>query len=70
MNKTMDDVKKFWEENPLFYDESNFEIGSKSFYVEKIFLNFFPARTLLFKIPQFLYKNMNFMIHLNLRKNN
>jgi len=44
----------------------------KYFYVDEVFLNFFPARSLPFKVPnflhQFLSKNMGFMIHLNLRK--
>ena len=40
--------------------------------VENVFLNFFPARSLPFKIPKglhrFLSRNMGFMIHLSLRK--
>lgn len=42
------------------------------FCVEKIFLNFFPARAFSFKIPKFLHRflsdNFGFLIHLNLRK--
>lgn len=40
--------------------------------VEDVFLNFFPARSLPFKIPKgfhrYLSRNMGFMIHLSLRK--
>lgn len=31
-NKTIDDVKSFWEANPLFAGESDFEPGSKEFF--------------------------------------
>lgn len=41
--------------------------------VENVFLNFFPARSLPFKVPKglhkFLSRNMGFMIHITLRKN-
>lgn len=32
--KTIDDVKSFWENNPLFSGESLYEIGSKEFFEE------------------------------------
>ncbi|TXC81534.1 class I SAM-dependent methyltransferase [Luteibaculum oceani] len=32
MSKTIDDVKSFWENNPLFTGESQFEPGSKAFF--------------------------------------
>jgi len=42
------------------------------FNVEKVFLNFFPARALPFTMPKFLHRflssNFGFLIHLNLRK--
>jgi SAM-dependent methyltransferase len=34
MAKTIEDVKKFWEENPLWTGESRFEAGSLRFYEE------------------------------------
>ena len=32
--KTIDDVKNFWENNPLFSGESLYEVGSKEFFEE------------------------------------
>ena len=31
---TIDEVKNFWENNPLFMGESKFEVGSKDFFEE------------------------------------
>jgi len=63
------------EANPIGKSYSKKEaiaLVEKYFYIENVFLNFFPARSLPFKIPNFLHKflsrNMGFMIHLNLRK--
>ena len=63
------------EENPIGKSYSKKEaiaLVEKYFYVDDVFLNFFPARSLPFKIPSFLHKflsrNMGFMIHLSLRK--
>jgi len=41
MNKTIDDVKKFWEANPLWSGESNFQPGSLEFFEEhrKVVIN-------------------------------
>ncbi len=63
------------ENNPIGKSYSRKEIISMVepyFEVEKVFLNFFPARALPFRIPSWLHKllskHMGFMIHLNLRK--
>ena len=34
MNATIEDVKKFWENNPLFTDESEHPVNSKAFFEE------------------------------------
>jgi len=56
MEKTINSVKKFWENNPLFTGESNFETGSKEFfeehrkvYFEDVFANDFKEEEF---IPQ------------------
>jgi len=32
--KTIDDVKSFWEDNPLWTGESNYEVGTRDFFEE------------------------------------
>lgn len=61
--------------NPLGKSYSRREIinmVTPYFHVEKVFLNFFPARSLPFPLPSFLHlflsRHFGFMIHLNLRK--
>jgi len=63
------------DKNPIgksYSKDEAIKLVEEYFHVEKVFLNFFPARSLPFKIPLFLHrflsKNMGFMIHLNLRK--
>jgi len=63
------------DKNPIgksYSQEEAIQLVEKYFYVDKVFLKFFPARSLPFKIPLFLHrflsKNMGFMIHLSLRK--
>lgn len=34
MNKTIRDVEQFWDNNPLWTGESNFEVGSEAFFKE------------------------------------
>lgn len=34
MNATVDDVRRFWDANPLFAGESSFEVGSRDFFEE------------------------------------
>lgn len=45
-NITIEDIKKFWDENPLFSGESKYEVGTEEFFKEhdklyhtKVFLN-------------------------------
>jgi len=73
----VDEITRLYDgdKNPIgksYSKEEFIKIVDKYFYVDKVFLNFFPARSLPFKIPLFLHrylsKNMGFMIHLNLRK--
>ncbi len=63
------------DKNPIgkCYSKKEFiEMCSPYFEVEKVFLNFFPARSLPFPIPKtihsWLSRRMGFMIHLNLKK--
>lgn len=73
----VDEITKLYDgdKNPIgksYSKEEALQLVEEFFYVEKVFLNFFPARSLPFKIPKFLHKflskNFGFMIHLNLRK--
>lgn len=73
----VDEITRLYDgdKNPIgksYSKQESIKLVEKYFYVDKVFLNFFPARSLPFKIPlflhQFLSKNMGFMIHLNLRK--
>ena len=57
MPKNIDDVKNFWENNPLFSGESNFETGSKEFfnehrkvYLEDVFANNFREELFMPKL--------------------
>ena len=63
------------ENNPIgkaYSKQEALDLVEKYFYVDDVFLHFFPARSLPFKIPKFLHKllskNMGFLIYLNLRK--
>ena len=73
----VDEITRLYdgEANPIgksYSKKEVIELVEKYFYIDNIFLNFFPARSLPFKIPVFLHrflsKNMGFMIHLSLRK--
>ncbi|WP_323594874.1 class I SAM-dependent methyltransferase [Aliarcobacter butzleri] len=73
----VDEITRLYDgdKNPIgksYSKEEAIKLVEKYFYVDKVFLNFFPARSLPFKIPLFLHrflsKNMGFMIHLNLRR--
>ena len=73
----VDEITRLYDgkENPIGKSYSKKEVISlvgDKFYIDEMFLNFFPARSLPFKIPNFLHKflskNMGFMIHLSLRK--
>lgn len=62
-------------DNPIgksYSKKEALQLVEEYFYVDKVFLNFFPARALPFKIPKplhkFLSRHCGFMIHLNLRK--
>jgi len=77
---TKDDINEITrlydgDKNPIGKSYSKEELKNlvdKYFYIDDIFLNFFPARSLPFKIPnilhRFLSNTMGFMIHCNLRK--
>ncbi|QNM91541.1 class I SAM-dependent methyltransferase [Aliarcobacter cryaerophilus] len=73
----VDEITRLYDgdKNPIgksYSKQEAIKLVEKYFYVDKVFLNFFPARSLPFKIPLFLHrflsKNMGFMIHLSLRK--
>lgn len=73
----VDEITRLYDgdKNPIgksYSKDEAIKLVEKYFYIDKVFLNFFPARSLPFKIPLFLHrylsKNMGFMIHLNLRK--
>lgn len=59
MNKNINDVKEFWENNPLFSGESNFEVGSNEFfeehrkvYLEDVFANNFEDKKFIPKLDE------------------
>lgn len=65
----------YGDKNPIGKSYTKKEIlgmVDEYFIVDKVFLEFFPARSLPFKIPKFLhrflYRNCGFMIFLNLRR--
>jgi len=73
----VDEITRLYDgnDNPIGKSYSKKEamnLVQEYFEVEEVFLNFFPARSLPFRIPNFLHrflsKNMGLMIHLNLRK--
>ena len=73
----VDEITRLYDgkENPIGKSYSKKEVVSlveDKFYIDEVFLNFFPARSLPFKIPNFVHKflskNMGFMVHLSLRK--
>jgi hypothetical protein len=52
--KNIDDVKEFWENNPLFSGESDYEVGTKEFfedhrrvYIDDVFAKEFPENLFL-----------------------
>ncbi len=57
MGKNIEDVKEFWEKNPLFSGESSFEPGTKEFfeehrkvYLEDVFANNFDENLFIPKL--------------------
>ncbi len=59
MSKNINDVKEFWENNPLFSGESKFEVGSKEFfdehrkvYIEDVFANNFEEIKFIPKLDE------------------
>ena len=74
-------VRKFWEENPLWSGESAGKSYGKNLLcghagtvlaVEELFYHFFPARALPFRIPRRLHRwidaHSGFMIYALVRK--
>ena len=73
----VDEITRLYDgdSNPIGKSYSKKEaiaLVNEYFFVDSMFLNSFPARSLPFKIPntlhRYLSKNMGFMIHLSLRK--
>jgi len=73
----VDEITKLYDgdKNPLgksYNKEMILEMVKPYFHVNDVFLNFFPARSLPFKIPhslhRFLSRKQGFMIHLSLKK--
>ena len=57
--KTINDVKEFWEKNPLFSGESKYEVGSKEFfdehrnvYIDDVFAKDFPENLFIPKLNE------------------
>ena len=57
MGKTVKEVEEFWDSNPLFSDESQFEPGSEAFfaehervYLQDVFAGYFPEDLLIPKL--------------------
>jgi len=74
---SVDEITRLYdgENNPIGKSYSKNEaikLVENYFYVDKVFQNFFPARSLPFRMPNTLHKLLSkyfgFMIHLNLRK--
>lgn len=73
----IDEITRLYDgdKNPIgksYSKKEAIKLVEEYFEVEKVFLNYFPARSLPFKIPnffhRFLSKHFGFMIHLNLKK--
>ena len=57
--KNIDDVRDFWENNPLFSGESEYEVGSKEFfedhrrvYIDDVFAKEFPENLFIPKLKE------------------
>lgn len=75
--KDTDSITRLYDgsDNPIgkaYSKQEVREMVDKYFVIDKMFLNFFPARTLPFPVPKFLHsflsKYFGFMIHYNLTK--
>ena len=72
-----DEIVRLYDgnDNPIgkaYNRKEALELVEPYFTVENVYLNFFPARSLPFKLPRFLHRflsrNLGFMIHMNLKK--